>query len=914
MSDRSPTRWWVNRNNRDQSMKIAPWIFLAFSLVSGTGLARTEKAVTLHLQEVGLGHALRQLATQADIHLVYPDAVVDSLLISCDLDKVAVREAVKRLLHNTSLSFKQQGPDELVIFLKNDKLTFDIAGSVFDAETGERLPYANVLLVGTDRGTASNQDGRFVLPVVPAETRTLRVTYIGYAHREIQLNRRTLATPLHIGLKKRNILTEPVTVVPGNWELINVAAGNGQLAIALENFSLLPIIGDKDIFRSLQLLPGVSSSNQGSADLYVRGGTPSQNLVLFDGMTLYHLDHSFGYFSAFNADAIKDVRIYKGGIPAKYGGRLSSVMEVTAKSGDFRTTRLQVGANPLNGHAVLELPFAGAGGLLLSVRHSYSEYILEDLYDRNFSAFASSIPRRQPLNFRPSREIPAPNVNPDISFYDIIAKASLVAGTRDKITASLYLGQDNLERFETFAAPGDPRRQMRSRETTLFAREEQADWGNQGYSFNWFRQWQERLQSTAMVAYSKFSSEQSFFENSPAFAPDPRFSGHRPRPGATVADSALFELSSNNDIEDLTFRLDNSWQMHPGHKLGFGAWISRTEIDYTNNGFDVILGLRASDRATQYAYYLQDAWSLNPLTLEAGLRATYYDQMDSLYVEPRISADLAVLPGISLRGSWGKNHQFVRRMPGFFQYTEGRDFWVLANGNAIEPGQAEQWTAGLKLQNARLLFDLEVYERRQQDVTEGIPAVQYMALAERTTVYRNNRSLSRGLDVLLERRSGRFTSWASYSYNDTDIEATVSRTLQEFPANQNVPHKLNLVGSYTHNGWNLSATWTYASGAPYTQPEIEAATSSDFGSILRLVPPDELNRDRLPVTHRLDLSLTRSFITKHFYGNVGFSIYNVYDRENVWYRNFELREGELVQEDVPTLGFTPTVSVDLRIR
>ncbi len=891
-------------------------LFLLFAILSfETAQAGTNdiKTVSLHLNNVNLGSALQSVAEQADVDLVYSDAVVDSLLITCDFDDRPVEKALKSLLHKTSISYKRNGQTEYVLFLKGQQLTLDVSGRIFDVDTGENLPFANITLPATNRGTASSLDGRFLLPSVPFRACTLRVEYIGYASQDIDIDRTSLMTPLKIGLEQSSILSEPVMVYPTNWEIINVGDGAGQFSVAPENFSLLPIAGDKDLFKSLQLLPGVSSSNQESSDLYIHGGTPSQNLVLFDGMTLYHLDHSFGFLSAFNTDAIKDVRVYKSNFSAKYGGRLSGVMEITAKSGDNRNTRLQIGATQLNGHAVLQLPFAGKGALLLSARHSYSNYIIDELYNKNFTAFSSTIPMRQQNNNNRPQQPPPLAVDPDMKFYDLIGKASLNVTPKNNFSVSFFASQDDLERFEGRAS--NQLRGRPSRQSSNFIREEKADWGNRGASFKWLRQWQERFQSTTMLAYSRFTSDESFFENTPAFAPDPRFSGQGPGPGMMPTDSVLYELNSSNEIEDLTFRLDNVWKLNPAHTPEFGLWISRSRINNINNGIHVIDDLRESNRATQYSAYVQDTWLANRLLMiTGGLRATYYGLTQSSYFEPRMSATVHLSPVVSLKGGWGQNHQFIRRMPGFFQYTEGRDFWVLADDRAIKPGYAEHWLAGAKLEARNLLLDLEFYQSSQRNVTEGIPAVQYLEPFDRSAIYKNSNSLSKGIDVLLQQKIGGFVGWISYSYSKTNIKATVRRQVQEFPANHDIPHKLNLVGSFAHKGWNLSATWSYASGTPITKPEIETLPSDNFGAILRLIPPAELNSSRLPTTHRLDASLTRTFFTKHIYGHIGLSIYNLYDQDNIWYRNFVLQDGALVKEDVTTLGFTPTISLDIRFR
>ena len=199
----------------------------------------------------------------------------------------------------------------------------DVSGKVVDARNYESLPYANIKLANSYYGTSTNTNGKFILKNVHIWPCTLQVSYIGYLPKHVVLQSKEPVTDLTLTLDQTTLTAQGVTIHGDNWQAFEIGEATGQLAISPSHFADLPIIGDKDISRSLQLMPGISTSNYGASGLYIRGGLPSHNLVLLDGMTLYHMSHSFGFFSAFNADAIKDVRVYKGGIPARFGGRLA---------------------------------------------------------------------------------------------------------------------------------------------------------------------------------------------------------------------------------------------------------------------------------------------------------------------------------------------------------------------------------------------------------------------------------------------------------------------------------------------------------------------------------------------------------------------------------------------------------------
>ncbi|MCK4783047.1 MAG: carboxypeptidase-like regulatory domain-containing protein, partial [Desulfobacteraceae bacterium] len=234
----------------------------------------------------------------------------------------------------------------------------DIKGYVRDTETNEALPFANVLLKGTSLGAATNTDGYFVIVNAPVGKCTLQVKYIGFATQEIEIEN-VIGEDKTIDIEMERVVIELDGItVEGEVQTVDVSENVSQVVMAPQELLVLPNVGEVDIFRSLQLLPGISGISDGSSGLYVRGGTPDQNLGLFDGMTIYHVDHFFGMFSAFNADAIKDIRVYKGGYPAEFGGRISSVVNLTGKTGDANNVRYGMGINLLSGHGVLEIPLS----------------------------------------------------------------------------------------------------------------------------------------------------------------------------------------------------------------------------------------------------------------------------------------------------------------------------------------------------------------------------------------------------------------------------------------------------------------------------------------------------------------------------------------------------------------------------
>ena len=396
-----------------------------------------------------------------------------------------------------------------------------VSGAIRDAETREALPYASVLVIGTQIGAASNVDGYFVLLGLPADSLTLQVTYLGYMTALVQIDARTLDEPLTVEMTPIATELDEVLVTAESYQMMKTGDKVSQVTVSPKDLAVLPHIGEVDIFRSLQLLPGISGTNEGSSGLFVRGGTPDQNLVLLDGMTVYHVDHFFGFFSAFNADAIKDVQIYKGGFPAKYGGRTSSVVDLTGKTGDANNFQLGAGLNLLSSNAVMEVPLGGRGSFLLSARRSYTDILQTGLYTSIYETVTGEdiTPEDQQGGgfgggrggrggalgggfVGPGQAV----VQPDFYFYDLNAKLTYLPSTVDVVALSVYNGQDHLDQSRDLSRNlGGPNGQNNVNVTNDLL--DLTDWGNVGVSGKWSRQWSPRFYSNALVAYSQYFSD-----------------------------------------------------------------------------------------------------------------------------------------------------------------------------------------------------------------------------------------------------------------------------------------------------------------------------------------------------------------------------------------------------------------------
>ena len=792
----------------------------------------------------------------------------------------------------------------VAVFSQTNKI--DIKGYVIDSNSGESLPYANVTVKGEKIGTTTNTEGYFILLNVPIDADTLEIFYIGYTSNILDIKNKDLSKPLLINMKQNLLETETITVTAEEYQIWEKSDQISQLTFSPKQLTSLPNLGEVDIFRSLQLLPGISGVNDASSGLYVRGGTPDQNLVLLDGMTVYHVDHFYGFFSAFNVDAIKNVQLYKGGFPAMYGGRLSSVVDLTGKTGNINKTKYGFGINLLSINGILELPLFDKASFIVSARRSYTDIIQTSAYQNFYDSLfgedntpSSSTPK--PGGGRRGQQ--ATDSRPDFHYYDLNAKLSYNPTRKDVFALSFYSGKDNLDDRQESSGL-----KMNNIEGSSITRinEEITDWGNVGASFKWSRQWNDRLSSNLLFAGSQYQS--NYDRN------------RRIEDGSSISDSTIvtrggaFASEEDNVINDLTFRFDGDWHLSNAHRIGFGTWISGIETDYKATLNDTITLFSRKNNSNQYAFYLQDQWQLNNvLQFTFGLRTTAFDKTNQFYFEPRISFNYALTNKISFKGAWGQYYQFIHRIVNEQVLGGSRDFWLVADTD-FKPEYSEHFITGISYENDDYLFEVEAYYKDMNNLIEY--SRRFQTRADYGELFFFGSGISKGIEFLAQKKAGAFNGWLSYTLGSVDYTFPNFNNGNTFSASHDRTHEFKTVATYSIGKWSLAATWVFASGQPYTSPESQYFLDLLNGDSQSYIHISEKNGYRLPDYHRMDISASYHFYATNSLGNrkknswsgeTGLSIFNLYNHDNIWYRKYELDVTPVTITNVKMLGFTPTL-------
>ncbi|MCX7985486.1 MAG: TonB-dependent receptor [Bacteroidales bacterium] len=778
------------------------------------------------------------------------------------------------------------------------KYNYTFSGQIKDRTTGEAVPFAIISIEGTNIKTNSNVDGYYSIIRVPNDTCTLIISSVGYKLTRLYLSPDLPSNNYLIELDPEvlNLKAVIVTADKRNLVLSSTSDETNLIKVSPKKLAELPQVGEKDILRSLQLMPGISASNESSAGMYVRGGTPDQNLVLFDGFTIYHVDHLYGFFSTFNPNAVKDLSLYKGGFDARYGGRLSSVCDITGKDGNQKNIAGGGDISLLSMNVFLEIPYKEKFSSIIAFRRSYQGAMYEKLFSK-FNTSSTAQVGRAPVSNRFAESFTS---TVSSYFYDINGKFTYRVSEQSNLTLSLYNGSDNLDNSNNPGMMGPGTGSFRgfnaqNNDLTKF--------GNTGASLKFSKQWTDKLYIYNLLSFSNYIS-------------------NRDRTSQTTIETDTstntFRTGTleNNNLTDFSYKNDISYKFSDRHSLEGGTQLTQLQVKYSYSDNDTSKFLDRDNKSLLAAYYLSDHLKLlnSRLLLTTGLRSTYYQLAGKVYFEPRFNLNYKITDNITLGGSWGHFFQFVNRVIREDISSGSRDFWILSDTSHVPVSTAIHYIIGTQYETPDFLLSVEAYYKDMKDITEY---TQRIVPARRQVSYEENfyigKGYARGIEFLIQRKTGIINGWISYTLGEARNQFDVYGK-NYFPAAQDVRHEFKMVGIYKYKNWVFSFDWIYASGKPYTRPLGTYTLTMIDGNEQSYVAVSAKNSGRLPAYHRLDLSATYDFplFNRGAKGSLGFSIFNLYNRKNVWYKEFQVIEGIAVENNVSYLGITPNLSFSIK--
>jgi len=880
---------------------------LSFLFLTGILWAQQSPVISEKFNQVPLSEVLKKLRTKYNLKIAYDAERVRGVIITQELKDVPLEEAFTKILGGTSMTY-QLINNKVVIVPKNvdepvrhkSNQNIFISGVIMDQETGETLPNAFIHIAGTNAATISNADGFFTLLDIPFDTSSLLINYLGYATKRIKLNPQIATKNIQISLEASVSQLDEVTIADAYEAPLKVNEQISKVAFNPKSLSSLPSLGEQDLFRTLQLLPGVSGTNESSSGMVVRGSNPSQNLILLDGFTIYHLDHFFGVFSAFNSDIIKDVQIYKGGYDARYGGRVSGVVDITGKTGNSTKPAFTIGANLVSIRGSMEFPIGKKMSFLFAGRRAFTDIIQSNLYQKLFDISQKNDEQLK----RPLDDPLFEKVKPDFYFYDVHSKLTYKPSKKDIVSLSLYGGKDNLmgERSNSQVSITPPA----SFSDNLV---ETTRWGNNGLSLRWGRQWNERYYSNVIISGSDFFRDYGF-----------KYMYELDTTGTNISQS--FSLNQDNTIRDSNLMIENEWQVSKNIHLDFGLAGIEHNILYNTTANEQVVDEREDVGNITSLYTTAKFLVGNRLNISIGTRLNYHEINDTSYIEPRLNLSYKINDKLNIKAAYGKHYQFVNQVQYDDPYNGIQNFWAFSNIKGIPIVSAHHFIIGGSYRIGTFLFDVEAYYKDLEGVTEFNPIpffVQDQLLD--LGLFVNGKGRMRGIDLLLEKESGKHKGWLGYSWSRSLNSFPTVDQGKYYPSPYDQTHELKAVYLLTLDKWNLSANWIYGTGRPY--PEFDVLYFRDANGAVEdfVVVKDRANFQRLPDYHRMDIAGAYTFRSGKFSGEAGLSIFNVYARDNVKNRKLNisslqttLGSTELVlptptYRDLVLIGFTPSVFV-----
>lgn len=727
-----------------------------------------------------------------------------------------------------------------------------LSGYVTDSKTGEAIIGANIMDLESRVGTSSNKFGFFTLNLKKDEIHQVQFSFVGYNTKKIniQIIKDTLMI-VSLDFSDNN-LNEIVVV---SRKKIEERAEMGKIDIPISTIRSLPSLsGEADIMKAFQLMPGVQMGAENTNGLFVRGGSADQNLFLLDDVPLYNVNHLGGFFSVFDPSMLKSVNLYKGGFPARYGGRISSVMDIRTKDGDLYNHKGEFSLGILSSKLFLEGPIkSGKSSYALSVRYC------------NFGIYTWLFSKLQ-------NDAGTSGYN----FYDINLKTNYILSPQNRLFFNFFTGDDNISYKETNVKI--------ELSNSTYSGKSDIKWGNTAGSVRWLH-----------------TADNGFFNNTTL-----AFSGYRFLNAikSSTRDTDTNEKTSDSfqthsAINDLTLKNDAEISLNE-HTFRFGLsainhFFTQGTVTQSHSGSDLDSTITNSVK-TIYAFDLcgYAEWEytfFKKMSTNVGFRTGLYAAKSRTYpvFEPRVVLNYLFLPTLSFKTSYTKMHQNMHLLTN----SDGglpTDIWVPST-NIIKPESADQLSFGFAhttKNNYELSIELYTKEMKNLiDYKEGI-LVYDGNQAWENKIETDGVGNVKGIEFLVQKKSGNLTGWLGYTLSSNKRKFENLNNGKEFPYIYDQTHNLSLTGNYKiSKNMTLSAVWIYHSGNHITLPLVkyQIANYDYMGNIAysEVEIYSEKNGYTLPDYHRLDVGLNRTKQLKRGIRNWSINMYNAYNRQNAYY-------------------------------
>jgi len=746
--------------------------------------------------------------------------------------------------------------------------TYTISGYISDSSSGEGLWGATVYDIKTKQGVSTNNYGFYSL-TLPSDTVKLRISFVGYKTQYliIKLDKNYSKNIELVG----SVELEEVSVYAEGEQEIQDNPRMSTINISMDAIKSLPVfLGEKDVLKTIQLMPGVQSGGEGTSGLYVRGGGPDQNLILLDGVPVYNASHLFGFFSIFNANSIKSVKLIKGGFPANYGGRLSSVIDIRMKEGNNKKFHGEGGIGLISAHLTLEGPIVkDKTSFIVSARRTYIDILAQPF-------IRSSISDAQ-----------GTTGSSGYFFYDVNAKINHKFSDKHRLYLSGYLGNDKFyNKLESNYRRGNER---------SYSKEEgKVKWGNIISALRWNYLIGPKLFANTTLTYSKYKFDVGFLSRDEDYIND------------QLESFEEFQGNYFSGIVDLGVKVDFNWMASPNHQFLFGGGFTNHTFSpgvqnfkgSTTGSAEIDTTLGATDIYSNEIWaYIEDEIKIGDrLVMNIGFHTSGFAVENSFYYsfQPRVSTSYLISEKTAIKASYAEMTQYLHLLSNT-SIGLPTDLW-LPPTDRVKPQISRQVAAGVAHSFSRQYqFSLEGYYKFMDNLIAYKDGASFFTIGtDWQDLIETGKGWSYGMEVMFEKKSGKTTGWIGYTLSWSNRQFENISFGEVYPYRYDRRHDVSVAITHKFNDRvDIGIVWVYGTGNAVTlglerylslEGAIQSSTNGYGYNDIEYI--DQRNNYRMASYHRLDIGVNLHKKKKWGERTWSLGFYNIYNRRNPFYLYF----------------------------
>jgi len=818
--------------------------------------------------QIRFDEVLRMMEEQTDLIFNYDSDILKENLYSGSLDLSMPLKSLSQLLYDSPLAFERN--KQTILIFKPKPKQYRVCGKVRDYLSKDILIGANLIAEQINQGAQTDDSGFFELSIKAFKNQRISVSYIGYETKTYQLQELDTMDCQDLFLSiDQQLWGEEIIVTDYILDGITVGQDYGAYEMNYHQLSKQHSVVEHDILKTAQLLPGILSIDESATNLQIRGSTADQNLIMWEGATIYQPAHLFGMISALNPFSVQNVNIYKGAYDPKYDNRVGGIINISMSDSIKAKSHGSTGLTLTEAHVNLELPLiAEKLAVNLSGRHSInSVYNSPPLTNYTNKVFQFSKIDDQ------SEDVEEGSINAEkeLNFYDWNAKVKYRLSKNLYFNAGLYRNSQNFEYDISF--PGDSFNATDKIQSKTEALSSRLDWDMN-----------EKWKTSFAFIQSKYNSAYNYDEEEDG--------------------DILAAYSQLNDISDQSFSFSNSYtDALVSVMAGYDYNVKSVNYSLVNdNIYEPYFDDENSEQGHFHNIFASIKAGSKKFKINAGIRVSHYVEQSEWFLSPRLSIQYSISPQFKLKAEGGVFHQFISQLSDYgTSFVDVQNpLWILNTSENEISQRANKFASGFIYQEKGWLLDAEAYFSRTEGLSTLSPQINLLA----TSQFSRGRSTAMGLDILIKKRWSKFNTWINYSLGkNTYLFPDISD--QPFAALNDIRHTISMVSSYQYQDFQIAVTGSYHSGLPFSRPIglLEIFEDEEEESYF-VVDYAEINNDRLKPYARIDLSINyRPTFKKMKQMNVEFSlsILNLLKRENEFAKEFSLNfENEL---EIPRLTF-----------